>query len=600
MGATRKITSFEQGIPDYRRRILVSLAKALFLPPLLSLVVLCLVLGLPFDAFSVMAAALSIPLTISVRSNISLRAQDRTAKSLNATVIPRVKGKWPGNLDVALRVVKSFEEGYVLQIFADLLREYDTTTVNTRLFWDDQMITMDESVMKFVSSSGFSHFEKGILWHERIDKLLGTGLFNAEGDLWKTGRTTARPFFAKECISDFEIFERTSATTLDLISSRSRDNLPIDIQDLVSRFTLDSASEFLFGMKLDTLSQPLTVPGKAKLGPKGSIPIDGATEFDEFTEAFERVAVMITRRGTQGDTWPLLELFEDKTEGSIATIMNWMEPVVTRAIAEKDRRTKAGVETAANENVFLDFLASKTDDVEHIRYELITYLIASRDTTASLLTFVMYFFAMYPAVCDRLRNEILASLGSEESPTYDSLRNMKYLRAVLNEALRLFPSAPLIARTSLNTPLVIPASKRQALYFPPRTQVMMVSLLLHRRHDLWGDDADEFRPERWLDPTTTAKVNATPFMYCPFSGGPRICIGQEFALNEAGFFLVKLLQRFNSFKLAPKFQPPGSLPPAEWAGKPGRQGVERIFPAINFTLHSKGGVWMYGELEGSD
>jgi hypothetical protein len=65
------------------------------------------------------------------------------------------------------------------------------------------------------------------------------------------------------------------------------------------------------------------------------------------------------------------------------------------------------------------------------------------------------------------------------------------------------------------------------------------------------------------------------------------CIGQEFALNEAGFFIVKLLQRFKSFTLAPKYQPAGSLPPEEWAGKPGRQGVEKIFPAINFTLHSK-------------
>jgi hypothetical protein len=114
-------------------------------------------------------------------------------------------------------------------------------------------------------------------------------------------------------------------------------------------------------MKLNTLSQPLTVPGKVKLGPKGSIPIDGATEFDEFTEAFERVAVIITRRGTQGDTWPLLELFEDKAEDSIATIMNWLEPIVNRAISDKENGKAAGAVTPLNDNVFLDFLAAKTD-----------------------------------------------------------------------------------------------------------------------------------------------------------------------------------------------------------------------------------------------
>jgi hypothetical protein len=65
------------------------------------------------------------------------------------------------------------------------------------------------------------------------------------------------------------------------------------------------------------------------------------------------------------------------------------------------------------------------------------------------------------------------------------------------------------------------------------------------------------------------------------------CLGQEFALNQAGYFIVRLLQRFKGFCLAPEFMPDGSLPPAHWAGMPGRQGVEKILPAINFTLHSK-------------
>ncbi|KAJ7910281.1 cytochrome P450 [Mycena leptocephala] len=344
-----------------------------------------------------------------------------------------------------------------------------------RLFWDDQMITMDENVMKFVSSTGFSHFEKGIKWHERFDKLLGTGLFNADGELWKTegpGTGHRPPILRQRAHIGFRILERTSTATLDLIAS----HVP---------FTLDSASEFLFGMKLDTLSQPLTVPGKVKLGPK----------FDEFTAAFEHVAVVTTQRGAQGEIWPLLELFGDKTEAAISTIMTWWIP--------------SGVATDASENAFLDFLASKTDDVEHIRYELVTYLIASRDTTASLLTFVIYFFSIHPAY---------------------TLKTMKYLRAVLNEALRLFPSAPLSSRMSMGTPLVIPASNGQALYLPPKTLV-------------------------------------------------RMCIGQEFALNEAGFFVVKLLQRFKSFRFEPNFNLL-DLTSQRWLGKPGRQGVEKIFPAI--------------------
>lgn len=151
----------------------------------------------------------------------------------------------------------------------------------------------------------------------------------------------------------------------------------------------------------------------------------------------------------------------------------------------------------------------------------------------------MYFLAIHPDKCDRLRKEILSELGTDSPPTYDDLKVMKYcmwtsiyerstivetpaVHAVLNEALRLFPSAPLIGRMSQDIPLVIPASDQQMLYLPPRSQVRMISLLLHRRKDLWGPDADEFLPERWLDAKVTAKINKNPWMYRPFSGGPRI------------------------------------------------------------------------------
>ncbi|KAJ6481215.1 hypothetical protein C8R47DRAFT_913744, partial [Mycena vitilis] len=96
-------------------------------------------------------------------------------------------------------------------------------------------------------------------------------------------------------------------------------------------------------------------------------------------------------------------------------------------------------------------------------------------------------------------------------------------------------------------------------------------------------DVNEFRPERWFETVTKEKVQDTPFMYCPFWGGHVwLCIGQEW-LNEASFFVVKLLQGFKSFRFEPGFHPAGSLPPKEWLGRPGRQGIERIFPAINMT-----------------
>ena len=221
------------------------------------------------------------------------------------------------------------------------------------------------------------------------------------------GRQIARPFFTKERISDFHIFEQTSAKALNLISNRAASYQPIDVQDLLQRFTLDAAALFLWGHALNTLDQPLTQPGRVILGPKGSAPADGGGEWDVFTNAFETVAVLITRRGVQGPTWPLLELFKDKTEEPIQVIMDWLEPLVRQALSRKAKRREANgdakISTRDDDAVFLDYLADQTDgaclcvsswsslnprvtDVEHIRYELITFLIASRDTVSAQLS----------------------------------------------------------------------------------------------------------------------------------------------------------------------------------------------------------------------
>jgi cytochrome P450 len=139
------------------------------------------------------------------------------------------------------------------------------------------------------------------------------------------------------------------------------------------------------------------------------------------------------------------------------------------------------------------------------------------------------------------------ALLNTSNPDY-SLLSLWTVRAVINETLRLFPSAPIVGRTSFDMPLILPASDTipsnhttassencdsiisnseerlspQQLYLPPRTQVTMLSLLLQRRKDLWGENADEFIPERWLDDAMVEKVSLTKCMYCPFYGGPRL------------------------------------------------------------------------------
>jgi cytochrome P450 len=168
--------------------------------------------------------------------------------------------------------------------------------------------------------------------------------------------------------------------------------------------------------------------------------------------------------------------------------------------------------------------------------------------TACLLTYVTYLIALNPAVTEKLRAEVLARCGPLGIPTYEDIRQMKYstsslpicrastdacawtVRAVLNETLRLFPPVPLNIRETRAAGCTIPIPDSTypspipstPLYMPPSTTTVFFPLLTQRNQALWGDDADEFDPERWIDPERLAKYTANPAMFSPFGAGPRI------------------------------------------------------------------------------
>uniref|UniRef100_A0A0W0ETJ6 Putative cytochrome P450 monooxygenase CYP63 n=1 Tax=Moniliophthora roreri TaxID=221103 RepID=A0A0W0ETJ6_MONRR len=578
----------------YRTRLFLDLCRLLVLPSLV------------FSAFTYtydihLGFLLAIPchiafiITWAFCKGVIMRlicAQD--SYRMGAKEIPCVVGKWPGNIDVLLKMMKAFKTSYILDVYLRLFEEYQCTTLNTRILWSDMIITMDQEHAKFVTSTGFHHFWRGKYQKERMEKFLGQGIFNRDDEMWRMHRSNTRPFFARERISDFETFERYSSKTLGIISSLDATNRPFDAQDLFSRFTLDAASEFLFGKNLDTLSASLPTPGKTSMSPKGSATEDS---WGSFAHAFEKAQEVVTARARLGYFWPLFELLGDKNAKNAKVIHDWVEPLVNEALSEKARMQKAGVTSPIADKNFLQHLTDSTDDPVIIRDQLLSLLLASRDTTACLLTYVTYFMAIYPDVAQKLRQEVLQHCGANDAPSYEQIRDLKYMRAVLNETLRLFPPVPLNVRESRAACTLPPSdptftSDNRPLYMPSATPIMYFPLLIQRNPTLWGSDADTFNPERWLDQERIAHFVKNPTIFTPFSAGPRMCIGQNYAYNEASYFLVKLLQRYDSFTLATEVQPTGSLPPSEWQERRGRQREEKIWPASALTLFVKGGLWV--------
>ncbi|THG93088.1 hypothetical protein EW026_g8046 [Hermanssonia centrifuga] len=162
--------------------------------------------------------------------------------------------------------------------------------------------------------------------------------------------------------------------------------------------------------------------------------------------------------------------------------------------------------------------------------------------------------------------------------------------------MRLYPAVaiprPWNIRSAVKDTTLPSTDPSKPFYIPAGTPITYSVQCMHRRKDYWGPDAEEFDPDRFIDHRLHKYLTPNPFIFLPFNAGPRICLGQQFAYNEMSFFLIRLLQTFETVSLDAGAQPADSRPPAEWANWPGRKGVEKFWPKVHLTLYSKGGLWV--------
>jgi cytochrome P450/NADPH-cytochrome P450 reductase len=177
------------------------------------------------------------------------------------------------------------------------------------------------------------------------------------------------------------------------------------------------------------------------------------------------------------------------------------------------------------------------DDL-NIRYQIITFLIAGHETTSGLLSFAIYYLLNHPAVLQKAYAEVDRVLGTDLDvmPAYAQVHQLAYVRQILNESLRLWPTAPAFALYPYQ-PTVIGGK-----YAIDKTQTVQVLIpMLHRDKTVWGDDAEEFNPDHFSPEREQA---LPPNAFKPFGNGQRACIGRQFAMQEAMLVLGMLLQRF--------------------------------------------------------
>lgn len=259
----------------------------------------------------------------------------------------------------------------------------------------------------------------------------------------------------------------------------------------------------------------------------------------EVCEAFDYAQEKLGDFGNYG--WKQYLMKFNKFHRSIRLVHKYADEYVNKALERTtghDPSDGTGFSHQPDRYVFLDELIRVTTDPTKIREELLNILLAGRDTTASLLTIAWHAISKREDVMKQLRAEV--DLLGGRLPDYEALKNMTYLQYTLKEVQRLWPVVPMNSRMA-DKDTVLPfgggIDGRSPAYVPRGRTVSYSVYAMHRDKSVYGEDADEFRPERW-------EQVRPGWHYLPFHGGPRVCPGQNFALLEASYTIARMLQTF--------------------------------------------------------
>jgi cytochrome P450 len=367
----------------------------------------------------------------------------------------------------------------------------------------------------------------------RVKVLIGEGLFTSEGTFWRRQRRLAQPAFHRERVAGFvETMVAATSERLDAWQEATRTGDPIDVAAEMSELTLTVVGRTLFGADLSA--------DAADVGAALRVALAGTAD-----------------RSLEWMTAPLF--VPTRRNRALRASIRILDRVVYEVIA---RRRGAD---APGDDLLGMLMAARdveTDDgmtARQLRDEVMTFFLAGHETTANALAWSLALLAAHPAVEERLRAEVDRVLCGR-TPAFGDVPALAFTRAVVEEAMRLYPPVWGIGRQAIVPDEVQGEPLR-------RGAVVTLSPWVTHRHPAFWPDPERFDPTRFLAPAG----DRPRFAYFPFSGGPRLCIGETFALVEAQIALAMLVQRYRL-----------TLPAGHVA-----------VPAVSLTLRPAGGLPMH-------
>ena len=343
---------------------------------------------------------------------------------------------------------------------------------------------------------GFADYVMGMR-RPALLPFIGEGIFIQDGEAWKHSREMLRRPFLKSHYQNLEGFKGPIERLLATLSSSDG---VVDLQPLFFKFTLATTTALIFGQSIDDIDDH-----------------DQAS----FATNFDYASLISSLRIRLMNFYWLYA--PSNYRRSCERVRKFADEFVRRALeVEKDDKA----EKSEHDYAFIMDLHKGIRDPALVRDQLVNVLLAGRDTTACLLSWAFFLLIRHPASLERLRDEIHSVAADDQEITRAHIQKMAYLKCILNETLRLYPSVPINLRIA-DKPTFLPrgggSDGNAPVLVRPGISVGILPYYMHRRQDLYGEDATDFRPERWEG----SKLANIGYGYIPFHGGPRLCLGSE-------------------------------------------------------------------------
>ncbi|CAH1371210.1 unnamed protein product [Tenebrio molitor] len=395
-------------------------------------------------------------------------------------------------------------------------------------------IPVDPEIVKCIMQKDFSHFvNHGNYLDEENDPLSGH-LFALEDAKWRNMRVKLTPTFTSGKMKMmFQTLADCTVGLKDIMDESATNHLPVDIKDILGRFTTDIIGSVAFGLECNSLKDP-----DAQFRKYGKLVFD-AGRWDRFkgliSFTLPRGLLKLLKFKM---TKPEVEKFFMKAVKDTVDYREknhiYRKDFMHLLLQLKNRGMVKDDEKITDEHGTSD---EKALTMNELSAQAFVFFLAGFETSSTTMTFALYELATNPDVQDKLRNEINEVLAKHnDKVTYDGMMEMTYMENVLNETLRKYPSIPVIPRRCTKD-YKIPQTN---IILKKGTNVFIPLLGLHY-DDEYYPDPEVFDPERFSEEN---KKTRPPLTWLAFGDGPRVCIGSRFGMLQAKMALMILLKHY--------------------------------------------------------